>query len=301
MGWKLIRRDCNKSLLDIDGDTCHHAHNAAKKLCAPFQGLLERLLHDLYTDFKWSTDQRETLQQICLIAGVKYTKVPQYVPHRWLSILDVSLSTLNKMDALILFYASFLVEKPSATRAIIKKVMDRLFLNSTSCAALTAIQLKLSRKSMTPEGQQRKLRITSAIFKENTTLKLIMGFYTSVLPLLKAYVCLFEHKDPMVHLLYEKQHELFTNFLSLFVKPEEILEKKKNKKLASCDISQLKRLKPSDMFAGSIASKIIKENPQSHAVILFKEHMVDGFVACAQILQRKMPLTNELPKSCCLY
>ena len=77
----VIRKKYAPHLLDIDGDTCHPAHNAAKKLCACFLGIVERFFHDINTDFKRSVKQREALQEICLLSGISYSKPPQYVCH----------------------------------------------------------------------------------------------------------------------------------------------------------------------------------------------------------------------------
>lgn len=46
---------------------------------------------NLYTDFKWSTDLRGYLQEICFLTWGKF--MPQrFVPHHWLSCYDVSIS-----------------------------------------------------------------------------------------------------------------------------------------------------------------------------------------------------------------
>ncbi|CAK6970465.1 uncharacterized protein LOC117537731 isoform X2 [Scomber scombrus] len=39
-----------RTLLDIDGDSCHHIHNAAKKFSEPFDSYLEKLFSDLHAD-----------------------------------------------------------------------------------------------------------------------------------------------------------------------------------------------------------------------------------------------------------
>ena len=44
-------------LLDVDGDSCHHIHNAAKKFAEAFDRYLEQLFTDLQTDHQWSPDQ----------------------------------------------------------------------------------------------------------------------------------------------------------------------------------------------------------------------------------------------------
>ena len=45
-----LRQEKASHLLDIDGDTCHHIHNATKVMCNPFDGHLERLYMDLAND-----------------------------------------------------------------------------------------------------------------------------------------------------------------------------------------------------------------------------------------------------------
>ena len=47
-----IRKEKAPHLLDIDGDSRHHAHNAAKAFCEPFDQYLEKLMSDIFTDFK---------------------------------------------------------------------------------------------------------------------------------------------------------------------------------------------------------------------------------------------------------
>lgn len=51
-----IHQYCPK-LLDVDGDSCHHIHNTAKKFSEPFDSYLEKLFSDLQVDHQWSPDQ----------------------------------------------------------------------------------------------------------------------------------------------------------------------------------------------------------------------------------------------------
>lgn len=46
-----------QTLLDVDGDSCHHIHNAAKRFAEPFGRYLEQLFTDLHTDHQWASDQ----------------------------------------------------------------------------------------------------------------------------------------------------------------------------------------------------------------------------------------------------
>ncbi|GBN19209.1 hypothetical protein AVEN_6412-1 [Araneus ventricosus] len=75
-------REKTTHLLDIDGDSCHHIHNSAKKLCKPFKGHVEKYFTDVFNDFKWSPDQKECCSEICLILGIKFTAIENMVPFR---------------------------------------------------------------------------------------------------------------------------------------------------------------------------------------------------------------------------
>ncbi len=69
-------------MLDIDGDICHHLHNATKKFCEPFNQEIEKLFNDLHNDFKWSPDLRDTLSKICSILKMNFTMPERFISHR---------------------------------------------------------------------------------------------------------------------------------------------------------------------------------------------------------------------------
>ncbi len=60
-----VREKWCQTLLDVDGDSCHHIHNAAKKFAEPFGRYLEQHLTDLHTDHQWASDQ--VMRQYILI------------------------------------------------------------------------------------------------------------------------------------------------------------------------------------------------------------------------------------------
>lgn len=76
-----VRTQC-PHLLDIDGDSCHHAHNAAKQFCKPFSKNLENLISDIHNDLKWSPDLRAVLNLIYDILNIKYTMPQNFIPFR---------------------------------------------------------------------------------------------------------------------------------------------------------------------------------------------------------------------------
>lgn len=64
---------------------------------------------------------------------------------------------------------------------------------------------ELINKKLTKDGKDRKDRIVLRLFTERKLTKMMIGLYSSVLPLLKNFVLLFEMKEPLIHELYEKQ------------------------------------------------------------------------------------------------
>ena len=76
--------------------------------------------------------------------------------------------------------------------------------------------------------------------------------------------------------------------------PEDLGVSKKRNKLHSFDISKAKLLNKGEIFVGAIAKKLIGTNKGSTSVQAFLTHVEDGFVACAKVLQSKMPLDSPL-------
>lgn len=68
----------------------------------------EQLASDIHNDLKWSPDLRAALSEICQVLNVKYTFPAGFISFRWLSAYDAALDLNRLLDALILFYFSFL-------------------------------------------------------------------------------------------------------------------------------------------------------------------------------------------------
>nr|XP_019923958.2 uncharacterized protein LOC109619082 [Crassostrea gigas] len=218
---KKIRESKAPALLDIDGDICHRLHNASKKLCAPFDYWVESLFTDLHTDHRWSVDLREKLAEVCEILGIKFTTPERFVSHRWTTCYDIAAGTLRLWDAYYVFYFGFLkLEDRKIYKPVIRKILNDRKVSEPARAKLDSVHNYLKKKSMTSDGKMRKTRIfEKVLFQEKRTI-LVLHFYTSVFPILKEYVMMFQTKQPMVHRLYDKQLELFKVFITYFLKPE---------------------------------------------------------------------------------
>ena len=103
-----IREQKANHLLDVDDDSCHHVHNAAKKFSAAFGGHLESLFSDTYNGMKRSSDLKDYFLQICELSGVKYTMPKCCLNHRWLSAYDVAMDTQRLFKVYQVFYLAFL-------------------------------------------------------------------------------------------------------------------------------------------------------------------------------------------------
>lgn len=289
----LIRRRKAPHLLDIDGDSCHHIHNAVKILCKPFKMVVEKLLTDVYNDHCWSVDLRDILSKICDILSVRFTRPENYVPHRWLSVYDVSVDTVRLWDAYVLCYYAFLNKEESKIfRDLISDVLDKRDLSDDVIQLLEPLwkQLKTKSRNFTAKGKERKKRICDKIFANNRSTLLIINFYVSIMPLLKSYVVLFQSVDPMIHKLHDNQERAFRDFLSCFVKPSYLFD---------CPANQLQVLKfePDVLlkhpFIGDVAQKIIHSMGSKHPVVIdFRQNVIASYASCASYLQSKLPLSS---------
>lgn len=212
-----IRSEKAPHLLDIDGDSCHHIHNASKKFCEPFGGWLERLFKDIFNDLKWSADIVEGLSKVCEFLCIKYAAPVNMISHRWLSCYDASMYLLHMIDALTIVYYSFLCKNDRMLYfATVCSIYKHRNVESSKRVLIKNLQAKLAVKKLTAYGKERKKRITEKLFIYRRKTQLNLHFYVAALPLLKRYVCLFQSSETLIHKLYEEQRQLFVDFFSCF-------------------------------------------------------------------------------------
>ncbi len=286
-----IRKNKAPHLLDIDGDTCHHAHNACKRFCEHFEKYIELLLTNLHNDFKWSADKKVALELICKALGIKYTVPANYAPHRWLSVYDISVDTERMLDAYIVFYSAFLTKNDKEIyEEVVSEIYKRHGVDKSTITAMNKVLAKMGKKKMTPDGQARTKRIVSKLFHTLSKTKVQLHIYTSVLPLLKKYTMLFQMNKTMIHLLNDKQIELVSGFLTLFIKPEVIANAKniQNVQLDECNHLPTKNI----FLVNYINANMKGENAKTMI-----DTLKGAYVACSTYLLSKMPINNKLLKS----
>ena len=104
---------------------------------------------------------------------------------------------------------------------------------------------------MTAEGKGRKEILMKALFVDRKYKKLLVHFYSSVLPLLKKYVLLFQSRELLLH--RDEQLLLMKDFMTCFVKPELYLNVT-GKKITQIDLeADSSLLRKKDIFIGSKA------------------------------------------------
>lgn len=290
-GFETRVRSCNAPhLLDIDGDTCHHAHNASKKVSDKF---VEQMFWNVHTDFHWSPDLVEALREICFLLSIRYTMPERYVPTRWLTVYDVAIDTLRLMDAYTLFYYSFLPadERLPFMRHCVE-IYSRLNVSHEVRDRIRSIQCQLRQKNMTKEGKERKKKTNQRLFHERKRMLLILHFYSSCLPLLKRYTMIFQTKEPMLHKANDEQVKLLTEFMGCFIRPDLLLNKSA-KRLVELDVaSPTNWLQDSDIYIGLHAKKLCAT--KDSVVCTFMKSVKEAYGTCGAYLQKKMPVANKL-------
>ena len=108
-----LRDQVAPNLRDVDGDACHHAHNAAKKFTKVFGIYLETLYCDIYNDFKWSEDLKVVLEDLCKHLGITYRQPEIYAATRWLSVYEITISNIYRFDILVVLCHSFFSDDDS--------------------------------------------------------------------------------------------------------------------------------------------------------------------------------------------
>ena len=220
-GFETLMRKAAPHLLDIDGDTCQHAHNTAGKFLKPFGRRVESLCSDTRTDMQWSTDFRDFLRELCEILGINFRMPATFVQRRWLSAFDAADVDIELLPAFTVLYFAW-VEKD--LKETYKDDIDHLLegISEKSKACVEIIWSICQKKSLTHQGLDRKKRIVDKLFYTRIVTDLHFNLYISVLPLIKSFVLMFEQKEPMIHRLFDELKVCMRSFLASFIKVDNI-------------------------------------------------------------------------------
>ena len=297
----LIREKC-PHLLDIDGESCHHAHGVSKAICQPFGFWLERLYMDLHLDFKYCTEYKDAMCEICMLAGVNFTVPSRFINQRWLNAHDQSIETSRLFDLYLVFYSAFL---PVHLRAKYTLLLDNLMQKFSTHGARQRVRQILSvmrGKTMTSDGKERKQRILTRLFEEQNKTLLQLDFYQASMFSLKCFVELLQKKEPLIHRLHELHLKTTRRFLCNFIEAKHIVGKSAAD-LKRLDISE--SLMPQKMskkgtytpdvskiFIGKDAKHLLAIS-ESNVKTEFLKSVKIGYMSAGKKMLQKFPLTNE--------
>ena len=186
-----LRESVAPALIDMDGDSCHHIHNACKKFTKIFDKYLEQLYQDICNDFKWSEDIRVILENICECLSVTYRRPEMFVATRWLSVYGVTLSIIYMFDLYAIFYFSFLRKED---KRLYKSMLNTIYSHKLSDEVETHIgahQNELKWKKLKKAGKERKDRIVQKVIADEKKTRLYMSIYSSALQVMRKYVKIF--------------------------------------------------------------------------------------------------------------
>ena len=295
-GFQAKLREVAPHLVNIDADVCHHMHNIVKMFMDKLDTTqhLSKLLDDIYRDFDLSADLRKDLMDISELLKKPTTAPLQRAPHRWTSMLDATNRFLELLDALTLFYYSWLNnDQKTDHTSIVASIMAKAKLTSEGRCLLKAIMRRLKCKNLTRYGLARKQRIAMKLFQKRDTTLLYAGTCSAVLPMFKAFIVTFETKEPMVHKLHEEICAVFIKFLTCFMKNEKV----KDKKLHSIQIDNRDDYLPrKQVFCGSQSDDILVKM-DTVAATEFRKSLLNAYSMSAIYMQQKLPLKNCVLKS----
>ena len=296
-GFETLIRDKRAShLLNIDGDVNHHVHNAVKKFCAPFDYWVEGLFTDINNEFQHSTINQDVLREICTILDVKYTVPQNFVLTRWLSVYDVSLSTMVQLKALTVYSFPLL---PKEDRKLYRSIYSAIIKDVPKAGKrrLEELGSEHAKRARTEAGKKRKERITNKLFIHRRWTKLVLSFYNACLADMKRYVMLFQSDNCKVHLLHKKQILLFKRFLAMFL-PQEDIDGLDAEGLQDPEVLKIEDsiLPPEEIFFGATTEQLLKVVSKStrHR---FVNTASKALTACGVYLQSKLPLNNPVLQS----
>ena len=311
-------REVAPHLIDVDGDSCHDIHNFVKKMTSHFRYSLESLFREIYHDFQHSASSLEILEGMALHFALSFRRPSSYVVTRRLSVLDATQSFSYMLNVSMAYYNSTyihnakkalneckrehkkhktseleakLVKKEKNVDILVKR-QARIYANNDisdlSKSEFSKLKDKAAAKtaSGTAKGKERKNRIIAKLFKQRK-FKFHVSFYKALLPMFKRYVMLFQREEPLINKVHYEQVEIIKRFLLYSVLPSNLVGVNSGKALNKLRITE-NGLLPNDIFIGSEARKIVKDN----AVKEFMGAVRKCYLECAEYIAQKLPLDN---------
>ena len=95
-----------------------------------------------------------------------------------------------------------------------------------------------------------------------------MSIYFSALQVTRKYVKIFQQAEPAIFRIHTEQVDVFTEFLTNFIKPEVLSERNGIRKLKTIGFSSTKNHLPNNLLpVGLIARKILKNSRKDGEIV----------------------------------
>ena len=116
---------------------------------------------------------------------------------------------------------------------------------------------------------------------------------------MRKYVKIFQQAEPAIFRIHTEQVDVFTEFLTNFIKPEVLSERNSIRKLKTIDFSSTENHLPNNLLSvGSIARKIVKNSRKDDKTVCkFLNKAVTAYSKCAAYMVEKLPLSNDFLKT----
>ena len=154
-----------------------------------------------------------------------YRRPEMFVATRWLSVYDVTLRTIYMFDVYAIFYFSFLrKEGKKLCKSMLNTIYSHHKLSGEVKTRIGAHQNELKRKKLTKTGKERKDRIVQKVILDEKKTRLYMSIYSSTLQVMRKCVKIFQQAEPAILRIHAEQVDVFTKFLTNFIKPKVLSE-----------------------------------------------------------------------------
>lgn len=298
----------NINLLDIGGDTVHLVNNAMKTFFKPIDNEfgVQSLANKIYYDIEDSPKAKHFFAQIQTILYGKTKSIIRPVPTRFLQMHDVSRRLIDIWDSLVLFYSQFVGQKE---KLMVDKKKGDIFcsynLDPAQVAAmdnlLGDVKKAYKNSSQSSASKERKdfiiLNVINKPHKSLLLLNLFKGMTEKCLP----YVKKFQSSKPQVHEIHSDLSELLKEFLSGFIKPENIPLKSTTKMMCLDVADKALHLKDRLLSTGKYCSEGLSflhkdKSKNGHWLDKFYATLRAGYIDGA-VSMKSLPLTNPILKS----
>ena len=162
-----------------------------------------------------------------------------------------------------------------------------------------AHQNKLKWKKLAKAGKERKHRIVQKVIVDEKKTCVYMSNYSSALQVMRKYLKIFQQAEPAIFRIYTKQVDVFTEFLTNFIKPWVLSEYYTIRKLKTIDFSSTgNHLLNYLLSIGSIACKIVKNSRKDDGTLCeFLNKAIIDYSNCAAYMVEKLPQSSDFLKT----